>query len=123
MFLVLVAVAVLVSAATVFPLWFAAVNWTRGFTWGVLAALAAGSVTYLVFRTVRVSREADTNWGRKLVRLFIRLTMVAVFGFLLYGIVWLFDHHLYLVAVPALILYVLLFGIVRYGRWGFSFWE
>ena len=123
MFLALVAVSVLVSAAAVFPLWFAAVHWTQVFTWGVMAFLLAGAAAYLVLRTVRASREAGTNWGWKLGRFFVRVATVVVFGFLLYGIIWLFNHHLYLVAVSALLLYVLLLGVVKYGKWRFSFWE
>ena len=118
LFLALIAVAVVVSAVVVFPLWYAAVHWTRGFTWGMLSVLAAGAITFLMVKVVRISREAGTDWGRGVVLILIRLSLVAVFGCLLYGIVWLFDHRLFIAAVPALLLFITLFGIVRYARWG-----
>jgi len=100
----------------VLPLWYVATHSRRLYTCIVGGLAAAVVALFLVSRMVRGVRSSGPRYLRRV--LAGAAKSVVVIGFLaaLYGILWLFSIRMFGAAVPAVLLYLILLGVYRFGR-------
>jgi len=105
-----------VSLAISFPLWYLAVHFRRAYSIGVSVFFGLLVLSYAVYRLREQIRESGTFFGERLIRVLKGGAAAVLMISLLYGIIWLFARGLYLLALPGLCLYLLIVGVLRYGR-------
>lgn len=98
------------------PLWLWATRARESYTLAVTVLIGIALVVYVALKIWRNVQDRDTRLGERVLRILKRLSVSVLFVALLYGILWLFASQLYAIAVPALIVYLLLLGFVRYAK-------
>lgn len=98
------------------PLWLWATRARESYTLAVTVFIGIALVVYMALKIWRNVQDRETRLRERVFRILKRLSVSVLFVALLYGVLWLFASRLYAVAVPALIVYLLLLGFVRYAK-------
>jgi hypothetical protein len=114
--LFLLVVTGLASAIIVLPLWLWATRAKETYTLAVIILIGASVVLSIALKVRKEIRERGVLFREKILGALRRLSVTLLFLLLLYGILWLFKLQLYAFAVPALFIYLLLLGFVKYGK-------
>jgi hypothetical protein len=108
----------LISLVIVFPLWFLATRNKEVYTALVLIFLGLAVLMLLLFRIRRAAVESSPLLKERLMLSLKRFAQFFLFLVILYGIVLLFSLKLFFIASLSLIVFFVLFGIIRYGGKG-----
>ena len=108
----------LISLIIVFPLWFLATRSRGVYTALVLVFLGLAVLMLLFLRIRKAAVESSPLFKERLILSLKRFAQFLLFLVILYVIVLLFSLELYFIASLSLIVFFLLFGIIRYGGKG-----
>ena len=114
--LTMLALTALISMVVALPLWYVAVHHRFVYTLSMAVLAAVLAAVFFVVRIRKAMRRSETPLGVKALRALGRAAVAVVFAASLYGLIWLFARGIYLAAVPAALLYVVILGMVRFGR-------
>ena len=106
----------MVGSIVVLPLWYVATHSRRLYTLIVGGVVAVAVGLLLISRIVRGVRSSGPRYLWRLIAGVGKGLMVVGFLAALYGILWLFSIRMFGAAVPAVLLYLVLLGIYRFGR-------
>ena len=102
-----------VSLLVALPLWYFASSNTQGFSIFALTLLCGLGLFGIIRKSV--SSRSEQPRGRRLFRNALKFILGIAFLIGLYGIVLLFSRNMTGWAIPAVIAFVLLFGLYLYG--------
>ncbi len=98
------------------PLWLWATRARESYTLAVTVLIGITLIVYVVLKIWRNVQDRETRPRERLLGILKRLSVSVLFVVLLYGVLWLFASQLYAIAVPALVVYLLLLGFIRYAK-------
>jgi putative flippase GtrA len=98
------------------PLWLWATRATESYTLAVTVFIGIVLVAYVSLKIWRNVQDREIRLRERVLRILKRLSVSILFVVLLYGILLLFASRLYVIAIPALVVYLLLLGFVRYAK-------
>jgi len=116
LFVVLLILTGVGSLLITLPLWLWATRARESYTLSITVLIGIALVVYMALKIWRSVQDRDTRLRERVLRILKRLWVSVLFVALLYGVVWLFASRLYVIAVPALVVYLLLLGFVSYAK-------
>ena len=106
----------LASIAIVFPLWYGAIYAREVYTVAVICLLAALALLGVALRVRAMVQESGSLFRDHLLKALRKLLLLLLFLAFAYTILWLFARRHYYLALPLLVVYLLLLGLIKYGK-------